>query len=356
MSQIGIPGSATFAETLSGIEEMLDVLPNNTANEISAQRMRNVVYTLYQDLQGASFSEFVYTDSNSTVAVGGVPLNTSFASMSLFTIFNKLFHKDYGPSSTLKFFPSSTTTVLDYKGEGSASYSAALQAAGVLNPTVAANSGFDELVSYQLEWSATKATFGLNNAGTITRTPVPTLPQADGNPLFRVFVPTVGGSDKTPTTKPKINVFNEYVFNCTDDKGTSAGSPKVSISYGHRFYWGSISLSSPRELTSLEIRSLIDAGKTTTNLSSGSFITVGFGGTNVAKISFVGINGAGNYLCWAFPTSYGTPKFYVGGFYNTDFTKVNPAFSYRNIYGYEQPYDVWMTNVKYPTAADIELR
>ena len=119
MAEIGIPGSATYAQTLSGLEEMLNVLPDNTGNLISARDMRDVVYTLYDNILAASFSEFLYTDTPSTVEVGGVPKNTQFASMSLFTIFNKLFHKDYDPSASLSFVGLSTTT-LDYKGIGTA--------------------------------------------------------------------------------------------------------------------------------------------------------------------------------------------------------------------------------------------
>lgn len=48
MSAIGTPGSPTYSETLSGLGGMLDVLVDNSSNQITARNVRDVVYTLYQ--------------------------------------------------------------------------------------------------------------------------------------------------------------------------------------------------------------------------------------------------------------------------------------------------------------------
>ncbi len=319
LAELGLYGSATYAVTLSGISEMMDVLPDNTLNEISAQDMRNVVLTLYDDIQGASFSEFVYTDTPSNLKVGGVPKGQNFASMSLFTIFNKLFHDVFDPSASLKFVPSQVT--LDYKQPNTP----------IDYPY---DTGFDELVSYQLEWTATKGTYDFQPTGTITRTaPLPS------TILYTVPVPAGGGSEKTPTIKPILNVTNSYTFKCTDDKGKPATSAEISVSYGHRVYWGRRLNRS--DLTSAEIR-LLDGADV---LGNGLHRSLTFTGntTQGIKLSFPNIDGEGQYLCWAWPSSFGNPVFRTATGIVTIAQKIQSNFKYKNIYGYEHDYDVWVT-------------
>lgn len=330
MLELGIPGSATYAQTLTGIEEMMTVLPNNTANEISAQDMRNVVLTLYDDIQGGSFSEFFYTDTPSNLKVGGVPKGQVFASMSLFTIFNKLFHDEFDPSAGLSFVGLSETK-LDFKQANSPDYNF--------------DTGFDELVSYELKWTATKGTYDFQSTGTITRTPSPSPPEVvtAGDPLFTVPVPLGGGSANTPSTRPRLNVSNSYVFTCRDSRGKPA-TAQVSLSYGHRVYWGR--RSNRNGLTSLEIRSLNGAGVS----GNGEIrsLTFTFDTTQPVKLSFPNIDGAGQYLCWAWPSSFGTPVFRTATGIVTIAEKIQSNFSYKNAYGYTHNYDVWIT---YSTSA-----
>jgi len=348
---LGDINSATYAETLSGIEAMMDVLPNNVNNDISARDVRDVVLTLYEEIQGASSSEFFYTDTPATVTVGGLTSGTIFASMSLFTIFNKMFHKDYPPTSGLKFVGLGNTT-LDFKGVGSASYSAALQAAGVPNHSVAANSIFDELVSFELEWTATKATYDFDPGGSIDRTPAPVLPEKNppGNPLFTIGVPAGGGSDQIGPTKPIVNQTNTYTFKCKDDKGNATSSP-VSLGYGYRWYWGRVS--STASLTSGQIMGLDGAGLGITTGGSGQF------GTNFRRI-YTSENGGtpldpqGNYIAWAWPSAWGgtdpiwNQKAGPSGFA----TKVQSNFSFVNTYGYSVNYDVWISLETYGSKLD----
>lgn len=346
MTELGVFGSATYATTLSGIDEMMNVLPNNDANEISARDVRNVVLTLYDDIQGASSSEFFYTDTPSTVTVGGINSGQVFASMSLFTIFNKMFHKDYPPTSGLKFVGLGTTT-LDFKGVGSASYSDALQAAGVPNPTVAANSGFDELVSFELEWTATKATYDFDPGGSIERSPVPTLPEKNGNPLFDIGVPAGGGSDSVGPTKPKINVSNTYTFKCKDIKGSNTQA-SISLSYGLRYYLGVVSTRSTP--SSQQIRDLALGANNGGQSLSGTFQT-----TFVRSYSNHG--GGGKYLIWCFPSTWGTPKFYQFGTQLWTGPQFVSTVSYVNEYGYTTPYNVWITVDTYASSvASYEIK
>ena len=94
MSSIGIIGSATYAVALSGIEEMMDVLPDNTANTISAEDVRNVVFTLYEEIQGVTPSTFYYTNLNpSTNAIGNFPLGSTFGALTLDQVLNGIFYR-----------------------------------------------------------------------------------------------------------------------------------------------------------------------------------------------------------------------------------------------------------------------
>jgi hypothetical protein len=329
--ELGIPGSATYAQTLTGIEEMMTVLPDNTGNEISAQDMRNVVLTLYEDIQGGSFSEFVYTDTPSNLKVGGMPKGQVFASMSLFTIFNKLFHDEFDPSAGLSFVGLSETK-LDFKQPNTP----------ILYPY---DTGFDELVSFKLKWTATKGTYDFQSTGTITRTPSPNPPEVvtAGDPIFTVPVPLGGGSAETPPTKPRLNQSNTYLFTCKDSRGKSATAP-VSLSYGHRVYWGK--RSNRNALTSTDIRALDGAGVS----GNGEIRSLAFTGdtTKGIKLSFPNINGAGQYLCWAWPSSFGDPVFRTATGIVTIAEKTQSQLSYKNAYGYTENYDVWVT---YSTSA-----
>ena len=328
-TSIGVPGSATYAELLSGLEPMLNLLPDNSGNEISARDMRDVVFTLYQDVigpSGGSFSEFVYTDTPANVAVGGVPVGQVFASMSLFTIFNKLFHKDFDPSASLQFVGLSST-ILDFKQQNSTEYPQ--------------NTGFDEEVSFSLRWTATKATYDFQPQGTIVRNPLNSPP--DPNPLFTEFVPPGGGTNVTPLTKPRINQSNSYTFACRDTRGVLAQS-SVSLTYGRRYFVGEVST---RNLpNSSQIRDLSLPANNGGQSISGNFATTFRG-------SYTNHGGSNRYLIWCFPTSFGTPRF----FQFTTQLWLGPSYvgevNYRNLFGFEEPYAVWITQDRYnsPVAA-----
>ena len=328
MADIGSPGSATYAYTLTGIGEMMDVLPDNTGNLISASDVRNVVFSLYNDIQAGSFSEFLYTDTPATTTVGGIKFGTPFASMSLFTLFNRMFHPDISPSATLTLDPN--TSPLDYKSNQS------------------------QEPNRKLTWTAQKGTYALNTLGTITRT--------TNNVVTTIanlgISPDGNSGDLTEVVVP-INLSSTWKFSIQDTRTPTAltDDDSVSVSYAHRMYWGRFS--ERRDLTSDEIRSLTGGGKGvigSSQYNSGSFLSLSFGGTNVAKISFPRIDGANSYLVWAFPSTFGTPTFYINGLQSGAITPVIKNKTYVNSFNYEVEYDIYCTLVPYPTPVDIELR
>ena len=121
MSVYGVSGSATYAVTLAGLDELMSALPNNTVNQIRAQDARNVVYTLWESLGGGGGS-FSYThdpvSEASTIAVGGIGVGTTFSNVPLQTLFDSMFYPAVGTvysistnPSALEFNGPNTTTV-----------------------------------------------------------------------------------------------------------------------------------------------------------------------------------------------------------------------------------------------------
>jgi hypothetical protein len=97
MLEYGLSGSATYSVELTGLDEMMQNIPNNDVNQISARNMRDIVYTLW--LNGGGGSEFYYTQTRpltepSNVDVGGVLSGTTFVNVSLQDLFDTMFWKD----------------------------------------------------------------------------------------------------------------------------------------------------------------------------------------------------------------------------------------------------------------------
>ena len=94
MAEYGLSGSATYSVELSGLDSMMQVLPDNNYNQISARNLRDVVYTLW--LNGGGGGSFSYTqgppvEDKSTIGVGGIPANRNFFDVPLQTLFDEMF-------------------------------------------------------------------------------------------------------------------------------------------------------------------------------------------------------------------------------------------------------------------------
>jgi hypothetical protein len=327
LPEIGIFGTPTYAVALSGIDEMMNVLPDNDGNEITAEDVRNVVFTLYDDIQSMSASTFFYTNPNGvTNPVGNWTTGKTFSNVGLQDLFNGIFYKDSDPSAGLVNIPNTIT--FEFKQPNTP----------IVYPY---NTGFDEEDFFQLRWTATKGTYNLQPIGTITRSPQPVVPEVPlaGDPLFTVPVPVNGGTDITPITKPRLNVSNTYTFTFKDINGKPA-SKQLTIGYGFKLYWGRKSNKSPITSSS-QITSLDGAGLD----GSGGF-------TTTFVRNYNGIDGSGDFLCWAFPSSFGEPKFFVSNFRQSAFTKINSQFAFVNQYGYQTNYDVWVSDTQQNSPID----
>jgi hypothetical protein len=108
---IGVSGSATYAVALTGIEEMLSILPNNTVNQISAQDMRNVVYTLSEGVGGGGY-DGLYTQAlpltvKSTVGLGGLSAGRTFSEVPINLMLDTILFPPVGTDYSISASPAS---------------------------------------------------------------------------------------------------------------------------------------------------------------------------------------------------------------------------------------------------------
>jgi hypothetical protein len=111
MSVYGVSGSATYAVTLPGLDQLMDILPNNNVQEITAQDLRNVVYTLWENGGGGGGS-FSYTQTppfsqGSVNVVGGIGSGTTFSNVSLQDLLDRMFFPAQGTGFSISANPSS---------------------------------------------------------------------------------------------------------------------------------------------------------------------------------------------------------------------------------------------------------
>jgi hypothetical protein len=113
-----------------------------------------------------------------------------------------------------------------------------------------------------------------------------------------------------------------------------------SMRFYNRRYWGS-SIYSVTEFTVLTdtVKDSYIQGLDGASIGSGSEFA-----TNRLK-SYDGINGAGNYLIFSFPVSFGTPTFKQDGLTNTAFSKDEYTFTNNQDYGNQ--YQVWIFDSQY---------
>jgi hypothetical protein len=111
MAVYGISGSGTYAVALQGVDDLMRILPNNSVNEITAQDMRNVAYTLWE-IGGGGGGSFSYTQTapltqGSVNAVGGIPAGSTFDNVPLQTLFDRMFFPAQGTVYSISASPAS---------------------------------------------------------------------------------------------------------------------------------------------------------------------------------------------------------------------------------------------------------
>jgi hypothetical protein len=296
---LGTPGSATYAVTLSGIEEMMTVLPDNVANQIAAQDVRNVVLTLYEELNGLSASMtstgFTFSNpDNTSITVGGISSGSNLYALDLQDIFDLMFYPYVAPVLSISVSP----PTLEY------------------GSTQGVNVGWSVIIKKNdvISQSITSP------FGTLYSTPIG-IPNAN----TAYTGPTLLNQSVTP------NTTTTFTFSLSDlNTSNGSGGPKTAtanVTWSNRRYWGTFATFVA--LNSAQILALSNSELSTTRVQTRN-----------------GIDGGGDYLVFAWPTSFGNPTFVVNGLPNTAWSKVNNSFTFTNTYGYTASYDVWMSNTQ----------
>jgi len=118
----------------------------------------------------------------------------------------------------------------------------------------------------------------------------------------------------------------------------------ISFSFRDGYYWGSwdgVSITP----TDTEILNLTGA-----SVGSGKVLAT------TRKKTFNGINGAGDYLIFAFPASWGDPSFVLNGLVVSAYTKIRDD-AFENKFGHSVIYQVWVSNTKQNAAiSNFEIK
>ena len=148
----------------------------------------------------------------------------------------------------------------------------------------------------------------------------------------------------TDTAYYSRNTTTTFTITVTSSD-SKTGTASQSFNFYYPKYWGKInSNSAPSDAS---IKALTGAG-----VGSGYDLDQ----TQTRVKDYSGIDGAGDYIIFAFPSSFGTPTFKVYGLTNTGFTRVrNNAFV--NASGGSVTYQVWISNDRmYSPITDIKIQ
>lgn len=137
------------------------------------------------------------------------------------------------------------------------------------------------------------------------------------------------------------NVNTTFTMSVTD--GTNTAQANTVVQWMNKMYWGHTLSNDEADLNSAAIIALDGAG-----VGTGSELREDFLRT------FNGIDGAGEYLVFAFPASLGTPQFKVNGLTNTAFTTFQKNFT--NQQGFTTLYQIWWSATQYNSpVSQLEL-
>lgn len=297
-------GASASANEWSTIDDLLVKLPDNTANLINAKDLRDSVYTLWEKIddvqtlasQSASASIYYSNTNPVPISIGGIQSGATFSNKTMEEMWNSLLYPYISPSSYLSISGSGATREF----------------------------GSSNAVS--LLW------------GVVRNTNIITSVIVGGTPISSITGNTENGIFNTNISQ---NV-NTILYNIVSD-GIMTFTSSTSVTWLNAIYWGKKSTFdfSPSDM-------VITSPPTHPYWADGAGVSRGgvYGKylTTTKSGSYNGINGSGQYLVFAWPTSFGNPIFTINGLQNTAFTKMASSISCQNMYGYTNTYDVWMSN------------
>lgn len=311
-------GSAS-ADRYSTIDELLIQLPDNTANLIVAQDIRDSVYSLWKNIEdvsivaasAASASAFFQNSNATPITVGGIPAGSTFSTpKTMQEMWDLLLYPYVAPGASL----------------GSLS-----------------NREYGAPLAVNLSWSAVK------NSNSITSITV------DGFAQIPTGNSQAGIQATTGTHSVSPGVSQTNTFNMSVGDGTSVTNTNTSLTWMNKRYWGFVDLSgignpdltlNPGLSSSVAavVTDIVLLALTGANANSQAF---GNELSTTKSKTYTGINGAGKHLVFAWPSSVSspyTPTFTVNGLPNTAFTKIRSNSPFVNQYGFTTNYEVWVSN------------
>ena len=317
-------GSTIESFRYDQVVDLLSQIPNNTTNLVRAKDVRDSIFTLWERINELSASASVTTYINpnpTTISVGGISSGSTFpVAQTIQQMFDTILYPYTQPIISLtpnfqKEYGQSLTTTLNW--------SIIKKSNTILNLLIAGSS-----VSIT----------GNTQVGTRAVTGTYSLPLA-------------------------VSTTNTFIMQVND--GTATASTTATLTWMNKLYWGNIDLSgltfpNPDLTLNPSYTTLVSAIITSNLINALSGAGVGSGSElNTTKNkTYTGINGAGRYLIFAWPSSVtnpSTPSFVVNGLANTAFTRVKTSWPFTNMFGITTNYEVWVSNTAYNSATNIVI-
>jgi hypothetical protein len=313
----GNPSLATYSLPIEDVYSMINVLPDNTGNEISARNVRDVVTGLWENMmliQGSvsavlGSASFDYTNSNpTTVAVGGVVTQSSFSNVSFTDLFDRIFYPYTPPVFGISVFPSTLEL-------------------GNTTATVV------------LSWFINSTKNSVVNA--IMIRPSSNVNVNPGLAPFTSVSNFLSGNTVLPNL-PTTFTFsvNDIDVSVIPNTGT-IHQTSVTVNWNLRRFWGVLSSSSPLTSVSTSPFSSSDISSLSSDLLSGYTQSRNIL-TNNDYVVFVWPSNSVDLT--TFP-----PVMSVNGLPNNDWTKTRSGVVFTNQFGYTASYDVWRFNSIQPS-------
>ncbi len=277
----------TLSHTVEDLDQLLANLPDNNNNLIDPKDLRDTAFTLWNKIEtvSASFSIMIggSTDYDRATPTGisvGGAVVGSTFSGTVQDALDKILYPYLAPIASL---------------------------------TGGNTREFGSSTAVSLNWSVTKKS---NSIVSIVVAGIS-------------ITPTGGDQSGVQAATATQNVNTTLSMSAFD--GTNTATSNTIVTWRNKRYWGTSATFGA--LNNAQILALSGAG-----VGSGNELS------NTLTQTRNGINGNGQFLVFAWPTSFGTPTFMVNGLQNTAYTKVNSALSFTNSFGYVNTYDVWMSN------------
>ncbi|MEL6538512.1 MAG: hypothetical protein AAFQ98_24030 [Bacteroidota bacterium] len=164
------------------------------------------------------------------------------------------------------------------------------------------------------------------------------------NPVTEIFL---NGNELSPEEQEENYEFDApmpygdtvYTLVVNDDQGLSA-TQSVTLYYRHRrTFWLANEPHSSAPVTS---------GVINDNLAGSEYATT--------RVQTHTQDFQGKYPTLAWPSTFGDPQFFIGGFANNDWTKVRSNWQHANQLGYDHTYDVWQKNTPMVGTTTLEIK